>query len=214
MRIVIGKQVRQMDAAEVAAWTARYDGTTIDLGAGDGRLIRHLARNFPESGAIGVDLCESNFRAASRATAGNALYAVADALALPDELSRVAAHVTINFPWGSLLRGLLAGHPGLMAGIDMVGKDRTTLEIRLNAGALAEAGWTVENGSERIVAVLRDASFEVAATRIIGPVDLRRLPTTWAKRLAFGPDPRAIQINATLAWRGPAWATAGAVTMP
>ena len=199
MRIVNGKHVRQMEAAEVAAWTAGYQATTVDLGAGDGRFVRHLARQHPGQGAIGVDLNEANLRTASRAASGNALFVVADALALPAELSRVATRVTINFPWGSLLRGLLTGHPGLLTGLGAVGSGGTTLEIRLNAGALAEAGWTLEAGRERVAAVLRDAGAQVGATRDLGPADLRRWPTTWAKRLAFGRDPRAVRIDATLA---------------
>ena len=199
MRIVEGKHVRRMDAAEVAAWSAGYRETTVDLGAGDGRFVRRLARQHPERGAIGVDLCEASLRAASRQATGNALFVVADALALPDELARVAARVTVNFPWGSLLGGLLSGHPGLLAGLGRHGSGPVALEITLNAGALSEAGWTLEAGSERVMTVLRDAGATVGATRVLGPGDLRRWPTTWAKRLAFGRDPRAVRIGATLA---------------
>jgi 16S rRNA (adenine(1408)-N(1))-methyltransferase len=198
MRIVTGKHVRPMDPAGVAAWTASHRQTTVDLGAGDGRFVRHLARQYPEHGAIGVDLCEANLRVASRSGAGNALFVVADALALPGELGRVAARVTVNFPWGSLLRGLLTGHPGLMTGLGAIGNGGASLEIGLNAGALAEAGWTLEAGSERVSAVLRDAGVGVEAIETLGAADLRRWPTTWAKRLAFGRDPRAVRIEARL----------------
>ena len=199
MRIVEGKRVRQMGAAELETWTAGYQGTTIDLGAGDGRFVWHLAKEQPGFAAIGVDLCEANLRHASRAAADNALFVVADALALPAELGRVATHVTVNFPWGSLLRGLLAGHQGLLAGLAAVARGGATLDIRLNAGALAETGWTLEAGSERVAAVLRDAGVGVRATSVLGPAELRRWPTTWAKRLAFGRDPRATRIVGTLA---------------
>ena len=201
MRIVEGKHVCRMDAAVVAAWTASYAETTVDLGTGDGRFVRHLATQYPRFGAIGVDLCEANLRTASRAAAANALFAVADALALPEELSRVATRVTINFPWGSLLRGLLSGHAGLLAGLGAIASDRARLEVRLNAGALAETGWTLEAGSARVMAVLRDAGIDVIATSVLDASELRRWPTTWAKRLAFGRDPRAVRIDATLATR-------------
>ncbi len=199
MRVVYGKHVRRMDGAEVAAWAAGYDATIVDLGAGDGRFVRHVAGRHPGVGAIGVDLCEASLRTASRKVTANALFVVADALALPDELGRVATRVTIHFPWGSLLRGLLDGHPGLLAGLGTVGRGGAALEIGLNAGALAAAGWTLEAGSERVAAVLRDAGIDVRAPRVLDPADLRRWPTTWAKRLAFGRDPRACLIDATLA---------------
>lgn len=199
MRIIVGKQVRQMDAAAVADWTARYPATTIDLGAGDGRFVRHLASRQPGLGVIGVDLCAANLALAARAATANALFVVADALALPDELGRVATRVTMNFPWGSLLRGLLSGHPGLIEGLGAVGRGAATVEISLNAAAFAASGWTLEAGGERVAAVLRGAGAEVGPPRILGPAQLRRCPTTWAKRLAFGRDPRAIQIDAVLA---------------
>jgi 16S rRNA (adenine(1408)-N(1))-methyltransferase len=199
MHIVKGKQIRQLDAAEVAAWSADYPQMTVDLGTGDGRFVRHLASQNPQAAAIGVDLRPENVRNASRAATANALFVIADALALPEELSRVATHLSINFPWGSLLHGVLSGHPGLLAGLAATGSAGTTLEIRLNSGALAEAGWTLESGGKRVAAVLRDAGFTVAATSLLAAADLRCLPSTWAKRLAFGRDPRALRIAASLA---------------
>lgn len=199
MRIVGGTGPRRMDAAEVAAWAAGYAAMVVDLGAGDGRFVRRLAGQCPAVGAIGIDLVEASLRPASRTAAGNALFVVADALALPQELGGVATRITVNFPWGSLLRGLLDGHPGLLAGLGLVGRDGVAVEIVVNAGALAEAGWPFAAGGERVAAVLRDAGAAVGPVRLLGPADLRRWPTTWAKRLAFGRDPRAVRIEARLA---------------
>lgn len=198
MRIVVGKNIRHMDAAEMAAWISKHQETTVDVGTGDGRFVRHLSWELPKMGAIGVDLTAANLRIASRAAAGNALYVIADALALPEELSQVADHITINFPWGSLLRGLLGGDQGPLTGLRSIGKGGTRLEITLNAGAVAESGWTLDAASERMAAVPRDAGVTVRATSALGRADLRRLPTTWSKRLAFGRDPRAIRIEAVL----------------
>lgn len=198
MRIVIGKSTRQMEAVEVAAWIANYWEITVDLGAGDGRFVRDLAREHPGSGAIAVDLCEANLRRSSRAGAANQLFVVADALALPAELSGLATRVTIHFPWGSLMHGLLGGHRGLLRGLETMCGGRTALDIMLNAGALAEAGWALESGGERVAGVLRETGLIVAAPRVLGAAELRRSPTTWGKRLAFGRDPRAIRIEAAL----------------
>jgi 16S rRNA (adenine(1408)-N(1))-methyltransferase len=148
---------------------------------------------------IGVDTCRDNMRVGSRTAPENALFLVADALALPGELQRLATSVTVNFPWGSLLRGLLDGHPGLLAGLRAVGRAGLSLEVRLNAGALADAGWTIESGGAHLAIILRRAGFAVRAPAIMTPAQLRAYPTTWAKRLAFGRDPRAIQFDAVLA---------------
>jgi 16S rRNA (adenine(1408)-N(1))-methyltransferase len=157
-----------------------------------------LAARDPLLGAVAVDLCAANMAAAARAAPANALFVVADALALPAELTGLADRVTINFPWGSLQRGLLDGCPGLLDGLVRLGRGAATLELRLNAGALAEHGWTLEAGTARIAAVLRAHGFTVAPPRDLGPAELRRWPTTWAKRLAFGRDPRAVHLEARL----------------
>ena len=201
MRIVIGTRVERVDAAAVAAWAANYREVVIDLGTGDGRFVRDVARRGPEVGAIGVDLCEANLRGISRGAPGNALFVVADALAPPAELSRLASHLTINFPWGSLLRGLLAGDDGLLTGLRSLARAGAALDVRLNAGALGEAGWTLETGADRVAAALVRAGFAIVAARELPVAALREVPTTWAKRLAFGRDPRAVQLKVVHAGR-------------
>jgi 16S rRNA (adenine(1408)-N(1))-methyltransferase len=202
MQVVNGKNVVAVDPATVAAWAARYEEVIVDLGTGDGRFVGHLARRGPARAVIGVDTCRDNLGKSSRTAPENALFVVADALALPCGLQGVATGLTINFPWGSLLRGLLDGHAGLLDGLCAVGCPGLALTIRLNAVALGDAGWTIEAGAERLSMVLRGAGLAVGSMRMMGVDELRGCPTTWAKRLAFGRDPRAICVEATLVGEG------------
>jgi 16S rRNA (adenine(1408)-N(1))-methyltransferase len=66
---------------------------TVDLGTGDGRAVLAEAAARPDR------------------------LVVAAAEALPAELDGVADLVTVQFPWGSLLRGLLAADPRVMGGL-------------------------------------------------------------------------------------------------
>jgi 16S rRNA (adenine(1408)-N(1))-methyltransferase len=196
MQVVKGKDVAGVEPAAVAAWAARYREVIVDLGTGDGRFVGHLARRCPARGVIGVDMCRENLGKTSRTAPENALFVVADALALPRGLHGLASGVTINFPWGSLLHGLLDGHAGLLDGLRAVGRPGLTLTIRLNAGAVVDAGWTIEAGAERLATVLRGAGFAVGPVEVMRTDELRGCPTTWAKRLAFGRDPRGFQVRA------------------
>ncbi|MGH2531517.1 MAG: class I SAM-dependent methyltransferase [Thermomicrobiales bacterium] len=198
MHSVNGKTLRALDAAAVANWAAPYRAMSLDLGTGDGRFVRHLAQTYPAHAAIGLDTCQSNLRTASRTAPANALFVVANALNVPSELHGLASRVTINFPWGSLLHGLLAGDDGLLAGLRAVGRGGASLEVNLNAGALDEAGWPLDDGARQVAAVLKRSDFAVRPPRAMERDDLRGYPTTWAKKLAFGRDPRAIQISASL----------------
>ena len=198
MECIRGRTSAEIDVDRLAAGVAGYDEVLIDVGTGDGRYVLHVARTSPTWFAVGVDACRDNLRKASRKAPSNALYVIANALALPkEELDGMASKVTINFPWGSLLTGLLNGEPVLLEGLLAISRPGATLEVRLNAGALAEAGYTLESGGARIRQALHEGGFEVAGDLLrLDAQQLRQCPTTWAKRLAYGRDPRAAFLRA------------------
>jgi hypothetical protein len=146
---------------------------------------------------IGIDACRENLVEVSRRSSSNALFVIANAQALPHELHAIAAHITINFPWGSLLEGLLTNDSALMASLAAVMRPNAALEVRLNGGALAEAGWSLEQGADRVHEVLTDNGFSLRQNVVLRAHDLKSFPTTWAKRLAFGRDPRAVYLRGT-----------------
>jgi 16S rRNA (adenine(1408)-N(1))-methyltransferase len=191
-----GKTSAEIDVDRLAAGVAGYDEVLIDVGTGDGRYALHVARTSPTWFAVGVDACRDNLREASRKAPSNALYVIANALTLPWELDGMASKVTINFPWGSLLKGLLDGEHILLEGLLVISRPGATLEVRLNAGALAEAGYNLESGGARIRRALYEGGFDVDDLVWLDARELRQCPTTWAKRLAYGRDPRAVCLRA------------------
>lgn len=195
MEIIRGKQTSFMDATALAERLAGYDRLHLDIGTGDGRFVTHVAGTCPHHFVIGLDACRENLHAASRRAPANTLFVIANALALPPDLHGLAAQVTINFPWGSLLAGLLTGDAGLLAGLARVAQPNAEVEVRLNAGALAEASWSLEAGAGRIREALAVNGFVMAPTSALTGHALRSCPTTWAKRLAFGRDPRAVYLH-------------------
>lgn len=146
---------------------------------------------------IGIDACREILREASRKGPPNALYVIANALALPPELHGLATRITINFTWGSLLAGLIGGDPGLLAGLRAVARPGATLDGRLNAGALAEAGCEHDAGGAAVRQSLRDHGFGTGPPVMLNAQALRACPSTWAKHLAFGRDPHALLLTAT-----------------
>jgi 16S rRNA (adenine(1408)-N(1))-methyltransferase len=195
MECIRGKTSAGIDAAGLATG---YDDVLIDVGTGDGRYVMHVARTRPSWFAVGVDACRENLRKASRRAPANALYVIANALALPKELDGMASKVTINFPWGSLLAGLLDGEPGLLEGLLAIARPGAALEVRLNAGALADAGYTLESGGTRVRRALHAGGFDAGDSVWLDARDLRRCHTTWATRLAYGRDPRAVCLRVRL----------------
>ena len=201
-----GKHSLRLSAGELRRRLAHYDDVLLDVGAGDGRFVRQMALAHPACYAIGVDLCRDNLRDVSRPgrhTPDNALYLIADALALPDALAGCATRLTINFPWGSLLTGLLEGHPGLLAGLARSLRQVGAIELRLNLEALVEAiggNDSAEACAARVRSHLRAAGFSIGRPNLLDAAALKGCPTTWAHRLAFGRKPRAMLLTGT--WEG------------
>lgn len=195
-----GKDSSYLAAADLAAMARDYAEVLLDLGTGDGRYVREMACAHPDWLAIGLDACREGLRDRSRTAppGGNALFVIANALALPPGLAGLATRIVINFPWGSLLRGLLDDDPALLDGLRASARPGAVLECRLNGGALAEVGRALDDGATRVQQALRAAGFAPAPTgpRPLDAPALRACPTTWAKRLAFGRDPRAIYLRA------------------
>jgi 16S rRNA (adenine(1408)-N(1))-methyltransferase len=185
-----------MAASALAERLAGYDTVHIDLGTGDGRFVRHIAQTCPDCFVIGVDAARENLHEVSRRATANVLFVIANAQVLPSELYGLAAHITINFPWGSLLEGLLVNDRRLLDSLVKIMRPDAELEVRLNGGALAETGWSLQTGADQVREVLIANGFTVRPAVTMTARELKSCPTTWAKRLAFGRDPRAVYLKA------------------
>lgn len=192
MQLLIGKASQAIDVLSIVSWASKYDRVILDLGTGDGTYVRHLAVHQPSTAVIGIDTCGANAIINARRAPANARLLVHDALAVPSELADMAELITINFPWGSLLRALLAGDDRLRS--ILAGRP---CEIRVNAGALAEQGYEYEPGIEAIRRSICVSSPLRLTTEFLDRQALRAFPTTWAKRLAFGRDPYAVAFRLT-----------------
>ena len=198
MEIIRGKASLDLDLTELKERLTTYNRITLDLGTGDGKFALCHAGRFPNHFVIGVDSCRENLREYSRAKLPNLLYIIASAQNLPHELSGLVSHITINFPWNSLLESLLTGDDRLLRGLESVAGSSAALDVRLNGGALAEQGWSLEYGAERIFENLTSAGWNLRKSEMLDSRVLRSFPSTWAKRLAFGRDPRAIYLSGCL----------------
>ena len=201
METIRGRKSLELDFNGLKERLAGHNRIILDLGTGDGRYVHYLADTYPDAFVIGVDSCRENLREHSQAKLVNMLFVIANAKELPRELNGLISHVTINFPWGSLLESLLSGDPALINGLGSVARPGASLELRVNAGALEEAGTTLESGAERIYNNALEAGWQIKHPVPMDIHTLRKYPTTWAKRLAFGRDPRAVMMSGHFAYR-------------
>ena len=125
----------------------------------------------------------------------NALFVAAAVEALPDELDGVAERLTILFPWGGLLRAVVVPDVELLSNVRRLCRPGATLEIvlgydcereRSEVERLALPELTERYLTTELPRGYRDAGFRIERVAAMTREALRALPSTWAKRLAFG----------------------------
>lgn len=197
MQFEPGPAVDSATVYEVVTWTRNYEHVVLDLGTGDGRYVLERTRQSPPLAAIGIDLCGARFRVASRKASVNARFLVANACALPCQLLAAADHVNIAFPWGCLLRGMLAdGGACLPRLLDSV-RPGSTMTIVINADAASSCNVDLPEALTRILNAVSAAGCTRPLVTKLGAPELKSWPSTWAKRLAYGRNPYAIAIAAS-----------------
>jgi 16S rRNA (adenine(1408)-N(1))-methyltransferase len=173
---------------------ARYPEAVIDLGTGDGRSVLATAAACPDVLAIGVDadatsMAEASRRAARRGGWPNALFVVAAAESLPAELDGLAASLTVHFPWGSLLHGLLRADPKILAGMARVTRPGAAVTVLLSVTVrdhVAGLDTFDARAIERIGHCYAAYGLALMEGRPATAEDVVATHSTWAKRLGVG----------------------------
>ena len=171
----------------------------MDIGTGDGRFVLAEARARPSAFVVGVDAVAKAMAAASRRAgakasrggAENAMFVCAAAEALPGLLAGAADEITINYPWGSLLRAVALPDVDGLAGIVKLGKPGARFTSVINVQPLRDAGQAARLGLGNAM-LLRDAgrfAGEYARAGLgevrVGKIADEALPaTSWGKHLA------------------------------
>ncbi len=137
-------------------------------------------------------MAEASRRAAKSAKRGglpNALFVVAAAEALPHELDGLADSVTIHFPWGSLLRGLLSADSAVLSGLARVARPNAPVTALLSVTTRDHLDGldSLDAGTfERLAADYAAHGLTLAEARRATAEDLARSHSSWAKRLGAG----------------------------
>jgi 16S rRNA (adenine(1408)-N(1))-methyltransferase len=148
-------------------------------------------------------MAEASRRAARRPGRGglpNALFVVAAAEALPPELDGLADLVTVHFPWGSLLRGLLAADPAVLTGVARVLRPGGTLSLLVSSTArdrAAGVGPIDRHALEALAGAYDRHGLAVTRVRPATAADVAASHSTWGKRLGAGTRRPAFTLEAT-----------------
>lgn len=163
----------------------------VDIGTGDGRAVLDRARAEPCALVIGVDaaaaaMSESSRRAARRGPA-NAVFLATGAEALAGSpLAARADLVTVTFPWGSLLRGVLGLDEAALAGVAAVVAPGGRLEVLASVvpSDRVEGIATLDACREHeIRRAWAEAGVHLVAMRPATAAEIAASGSAWARRL-------------------------------
>ena len=151
----------------------------------------------PDLLVIGVDadagsMVEASRRAARATKRGglsNALFVVAAAEALPPELDGRADALTVHFPWGSLLRGLLDADPAIVAGMARVTRPRARVTLLLSVTERDRSIGPVSLDERRFAALAPRYAVHGLLLREARRATVEQVThshSSWAKRLRAG----------------------------
>jgi len=199
MRVQIGKKTADLSRPGLEARAAGYAQVLIDVGTGDGRFPYAWAAEHPDTLCIGVDavgdaMREVSHRATRKPARGgreNVLFAVAAVEALPPELTGLATQVTVNFPWGSLLRAIVEPQPRVLAGLRALLREGGRWIGLINMSVLEDRPYAERLGlpevtDSHVKAVLgpayRAAGLEITGWREVAPEEIPHR-TTWGQHL-------------------------------
>jgi predicted RNA methylase len=213
VRILQGTKV--VEAPPVWRDLISRDGrpVVIDLGAGDGRYVYESSRQDASRLYVGIDpdadaMSEYGYRSSRKPVRGgvdNARFVVASAEQLPAELEGLATLVRVNFPWGSLLRGMLQPDASMLRSLASLAPGGR-FEIAFSYDPQHDTSAFIGDPlpllddayiKDVLVPAYRDAGLEVTEQRRLTQDEALALPSTWGRRLLHA-RPRSVYFIAGL----------------
>ncbi len=191
MRTLHGRRILDVDVGSFEQLTAACARIVVDVGAGDGHASLRLARRDSATFAIAidpsVDRLRESARTALRQKIANVLFVVASIEVLPDELRQRADEVTVSFPWGTLLAGVVRASADVLGPLARLAKPDALVRILLSVeprdahttGLPPVAVATLMANAN----TYRDAGFAIEHCADATREEIAQVGSSWGKRL-------------------------------
>lgn len=171
----------------------------MDLGAGDGRFAVATAASRPDTLALAIDAhpqaMADAWRRIQRQKLANVVLVAARAEELPHELDGIADAVTVHFPWGSLLTGVLdVDESRVAAGLARITRPAGAVTVVLSVTERERAlGLPLLDASleQPLAAGYAAHGLALAEWRPASQQEVADTRSSWAKRLGVGKERRA-----------------------
>lgn len=172
----------------------------VDVGTGDGRAVLRHAAAEPSALVIGIDAAAAAMadasRRADRRGPANALFFAAGVEALGSSpLAGRADLVRVQFPWGSLLRGIVGLDVTALCGLASLPTAGCRLEVLASVVPSDGIPGMACLDDAAVPAIRRAwsaAGLRLASARPATAAEVAASGSTWARRLRAGRDQRPV----------------------
>jgi len=202
MKIVQGRSIEPLESEAFQALRQRFAHCLVDVGTGDGRFVYRTAVERPDTLCIGLDPVAEALRKVSakagrkpaRGGLDNALFLIATAEDLPGPLVGAADEIIVNYPWGSLQRGVVEPERELLEKLGgLAGSEGARFLFLINASVfenedyrdrLALPALDGERAHRELVPAYRQAGFDLERVEELAGDAPHH--TSWGRRLVRG----------------------------
>jgi 16S rRNA (adenine(1408)-N(1))-methyltransferase len=172
----------------------------VDVGTGDGRAVLRLAAADASALVIGIDaataaMADASRRADRRGPANALFLAVGVEAVAHSPLAGQADLVTVQFPWGSLLRGIVGLDDAAMCGLAALLGAGGRLEVLASvvpSDGIPGMACLDDAVVPAIWQAWSSAGLRLAAARPATAAEVAASGSTWARRLRAGGDARPV----------------------
>ncbi|MCH9651034.1 MAG: hypothetical protein K0U98_22615 [Deltaproteobacteria bacterium] len=210
MQILQGKRLVKADAETFRSLREGYPSCLIDIGTGDGLFPYRHAREHPDCLTIGIDpvtdalkkLAVKAQRKITKGGAPNLLLIQSSLEELPGLLAGSATALTVNFPWGGLLRALVEPAPKLLKNLAAVGAPGAAVTLLINVSIFGDEDYlrrqalpsfAEDRVQEDLVPVYRECGIELTEIQALAGAVPHR--TSWGQRLVRGSARRSLLLR-------------------
>lgn len=199
---ILGKKSEKITLEALKEKASTYPRTHIDLGTGDGLYMWRLAKKQPETCAIGIDAAADSLREGSgrsikkpaKGGAENAVFLCANVLETlkDDAWNAMADHVSVNFPWGSLLQAVAYPFPDFLPHIHKLLKEEGTFELHINMFVFDDEVQRKSLGlpmldetymEEKLIPAYKKDGFESEGYMFVAAGAKTEIQSTWGSKL-------------------------------
>lgn len=155
---VLGRKTEPLDPEWLAARVADAPCVRVDVGTGQGKFVIDCARHQPEALIIGIDAAAESMAKAARSAAANpkkgglpnVLFVRGGAESLPGPFAGVADALSVQYPWGSLMRIVAQPEPVGLAGLRAVCRPGAAVSVLLNQSVFEDRAYLARLGMDDI----------------------------------------------------------------